>query len=297
MDSQWKEIRSYAKRKGIKILGDLPIYPEPNSFDVFNNPEVFKLNEENLEPVVYGGVPADQYSENGQNWETCIYNWDFIKEKKYKYLINKIKNLLEKYDILRLDHFLGYTVHYEIDVDNISKGKWIKAGGEEFFNELTKHVDMSRIVIEDLGINKVEANHVKASLNLKGMSVLQMANWGKPSNKYLPDNVMSDSIYYLVTHDGNTFMGYLKEVSRKEKKLLCKALNIDSKNNKKILIECIKQMLKSSSDTIILSMQDLLFQGEKFRMNVPGRAEGCWEYRVDSKKLNKANKILKLIKE
>lgn len=296
LDHQWQALRSYAKLKNVKIMGDLPIYPAPNSFDVCNSIENYQVDRETLLPIVFGGVPKDDFSVTGQNWETCIYDWDNLKKNKYKYLIEKIQLMLDRYDILRLDHFLGYTEHYEINASKISTGKWIKAGGEEFFTALFKKVDKSRIVVEDLGVNKPEANKVKKKFDLIGMSVLQLGLGGKLNNKYLPHNVDSDSIYYLNTHDNNTYIGYLKSLSRAEKNEVCVMLDIKKQNDKKMLVSTIKKMLSSASDVVILQVQDLLMQGEKFRMNTPGVQANCWEYRVPKNYKQKVLSTLNLIK-
>ena len=168
LNEQWQKVREYAKSKNVSILGDLPIYPDPNSFDVFLNRDQFKLNKKTLEPLVYGGVPADEFCENGQNWGTCVYDWDYMKSLNYNFMIDKIQKLLDMYDILRLDHFLGYVEHYEWDANIAKKGKWYKKGGEDFFNVLKENCDMNRIVIEDLGLDKKEATRVRKKFNLKG---------------------------------------------------------------------------------------------------------------------------------
>ena len=295
LDGQWKEIRAYAKCRGIRILGDLPIYPNPDSFDVFNNPEAYRVDKKTFAPLVTGGVPADKIDKFDQNWGTCVYDWEYLKSKHYKYLIDKIKKLLERCDILRLDHFLGYVEHYEWSAKNPEKGKWVKGGGEDFFEELSKRIDINRIVVEDIGPEKKEAIKVKEKMHLLGMNVLQRIKWDNPEDENIPKNIKNDSIYYLGTHDNNTYMGYLKKLSRKKKKLLKEYLGINKNNNKQILIESIKRMLNSKSSIIMITMQDVLFQGEKWKMNTPGQAADCWEYRVPKNYKNKMKRFMEFI--
>jgi len=296
LNSQWQKVRSYAKSKGIKILGDLPIYPDPNSFDVFANVEHFQVDKDTLEPLVYGGVPKDEFCEDGQNWGTCVYDWDNMKKKKYDFMINKIKLLLTKYDILRLDHFLGYVEHYEWDAKKKNVGKWHKIGGEYFFNELKKNCDLSSLVIEDLGIDKAEATRVKNKFNLKGMCVVQMAMETKKNIRYLPDKVTEDCLYYLGTHDNNTFIGFIKSLPKAKREKFCQLMHIENKQPKQIHVDCIKKMLESKSEIIILQIQDYLMQGAKYRMNMPGQAADCWEYKVPKNYETKIEKTLSLLR-
>jgi len=294
LKTQWKKVKEYADRLNIKILGDLPIYVEKSSFDVFENPEYFKLDK-NYNPKVFGGVPPDDFCENGQNWGTCIWNWKKIKEDDYKYIINRINETHKNYSYLRLDHYAGYVEHYEIDAKDTSKGKWLKEAGLDFFEHVKKNCRLKDLVVEDLGIITKEGEKVQKQFKLKGMNILQFAFDGNMKNKYLPANVKKNSIYYLGTHDNNTFIGFLRQ-NKKEKENLIKIFDINCKNNKKILIESVKKMLKSESETIILQIQDFLFQVETQRTNFPGTLKGCFEYRVPKNFHKRFKTCLKLLK-
>ena len=292
---QWKCVREYAKGKGVVILGDLPIYPDPNSFDVFNNPEAYQLDRKTYEPIVFGGVPKDDFCDQGQNWGTCIYDWNYLESKNYKYLIDKIKLVLEKYDILRLDHFLGYVEHYEVNAKNPKKGKWVKAGGDQLFDLINKKINLKKIVIEDLGLDKKEANRVRDKYGLKGMCVAQMILESKSNIRYAPHNVTENCLYYMGTHDNNTFLGYLKSLTKDKKLEFCNAMEIEPSGDKEIHLESIRKMLNSKSNAVIIQIQDLLMQGGKYRMNVPGQAAGCWEYKVPKNYMKLAKKTLSLL--
>lgn len=297
LNSQWQKVREYAKSKNVKILGDLPIYPDPNSFDVFANPEAYKLNKNTLEPLVTGGVPSDEFCEEGQNWHTCVYDWEYLKTQNYKYMIDKFNLLLSKYDILRLDHFFGYTQHYEWSTKKSNVGKWVKQDGKGFFSAVNEKCDLNKFVIEDLGLKQTVANKVKNDFSLKGMAVVQMIMETKQNLQYLPQNVPENCLYYLGTHDNSTFIGYLKKhISKKDKAEFCKLLEIKNKGNKHIHIECIKKMLASNANTIILQIQDLLLQGDKERMNTPGQAKGWWEYKVPKNYKKKARTLLSIVR-
>lgn len=274
LHEQWQKVKAYANSKNIKIIGDLPIYLEKQSADVFFNTNAFLLDK-NLNNTIGAGVPPDEFNSNGQDWGTCVYNWKNLEKTKFDYLIEKIKINLNNFNILRLDHFAGYVEHFEIENHNIKNGVWVKGGGEKFFKKLASEVNLEQIVVEDLGTLSEDCLYVKDKFNLKGMNILQFAYDGNLNNPHLPENVKENTIYYLGTHDNNTFTGYLSHICESEKLKLWQ-----NKTDEEILIEHVKDMLNSKAKTIVLQIQDFLLQGEAFRMNIPGKTEGCWEYRV-----------------
>ena len=292
---QWQKVKKYANEKGIRILGDMPIYPDKKSFEVFANSNQFKLDK-NKEPTVFGGVPADDFCADGQNWGTCVYDWKEMQKDNYKFMIGKIKHALKNYDILRLDHFFGYVKHYEWNAKKEKTGKWVKTDANDFFSCLKKEVNLNNLVIEDLGFNLKEANDIKAKFNLKGMSVMQMCLTGEHNNRYLPEYVKQNEIYFLGTHDNNTFIGFLKSLNKEERIRFCNLIGIENKNNKQILIDAIKKMTNSESETIVLTMQDLMQQDGNSRMNIPGQMANCWEYKMPKNYQKKTKKVLKQIK-
>ncbi|MBR2909393.1 MAG: 4-alpha-glucanotransferase [Clostridia bacterium] len=292
LSEQWAKVKAYAKKKGVKILGDMPIYPSPKSFDVFNNAICFKLDKKG-NPLVYGGVPADDFCDNGQNWGSCIYDWDYLKKNNYNFIVQKVKKLLKNYDILRLDHYLGYVEHYEIDAKNPKVGTWVQEGGEDFFSTLKKNISLKKVVIEDLGICRSEPERVKKLFNLKGMRVLQFA-WHNES-EHLPKNIDKNCIFYLGTHDNNTFIGFLESLSKEKRAEFLKLMEIEDASNQEVLVSCVQKMIESRSDTVVLQIQDLLMQDASARMNVPGRAEGCWDYRLPKDYQERVNQNLKLM--
>lgn len=289
LNIQWSEIKKYANQNGIKILGDLPIYPNPNSFDVFESPQQFKLDK-NLKPLVSGGVPGDEFCPDGQNWGTCVYNWPLMKKEGFAYLLKKIKLFLSRFDILRLDHVMGYDYHYEWAPNN--KGKWQDGGGYEFFNILSKNINMKKIVIEDLGIIHQSLNEIKNIFKIKGMKVVQFALDDESILESLVNNIT-----YLGTHDNNTFLGYLKTLNSSQLEKLCNMFKIQKKGLKQIQLGVINKLVNIPNLTIILQIQDYLLQDESSRMNYPGRAADCWEYRVPNNYKKVIQQNLKEIKK
>ncbi len=294
LNTQWKSVLQYARKKNIKILGDLPIYPDKKSFEVFYSPGKYKLNNKTLLPAVTGGVPADCFCAEGQDWGTCIYNWKEIQKENFEYLIDKIKDILSLCDILRLDHVAGYVEHFENNPTTPSKSKWVKEGGKAFFEALEKKIPLKHFVIEDLGIISKACQEVKDNFSLTGMKVLQFA---LELESHSTNNDFCNDISYLGTHDNNTFVGYLNELPTQKKQALCDLLQIENKSNKQIAIDCIRKLLDKKSKFVVLQLQDLLLQNSKQRMNIPGQAENCWEYRApyNIEKLFKKNlrKIMK----
>ena len=276
--TEWQMVREYAAAHNVKILGDLPIYPDRTSLDVLFNIKYYQLNKDYL-PTITGGVPPDDFCDEMQNWNTCVYDWEALKKDDYGWIIRKLNVLQNYYDILRIDHFAGVVEHYEIHNDDMSKNAWVRAGGEDLFEVIKDKCELDRIVIEDLGIVKPEHKRIRKKYNLRGMAVLQIA-FNKPNHEYLPKNVRANTLYYLGTHDNNTYLGYLRTIPKEKKAKVFEYLNLNKMRDKDIVIASVRQMLNSKSETIILQMQDYLLQNEKYKMNTPGKAEGSWEYRV-----------------
>ncbi len=293
LNEEWQDVLKYANIRGVEIYGDLPVYSNINAFEVYQKPNIYLLDK-NKFPKVYGGMPPDSMCPKGQNWGTCVYNWKLMSKDNYAFLVDKIKTVFKFYNVLRIDHFIGYVKHFEVDAKNNDPalGKWTKSGGKEFFEQLFNELDATKIIVEDLGAIIPEVENTRDKFNLTGMSVLQ----DYKNSNYLPNNVKENTIYYLGTHDNNTFVGFLNSLNKQEKTEFLTLLNIRTKNNKKICLECINKMMESKGGTVILQMQDFLLQDEKFRMNVPGRAEDCWEYKVPNNYKKKFIKTLSKIR-
>lgn len=287
--SQWQETLMFARANNVQVLGDMPIYPNRDSFDVFKHRNIFKLDK-NFYPVVTGGAPPDEFCSKGQNWGSCVYDWKKLERTGFDYFINKIKRMLNMYDILRLDHFAGYVEHYEVNNENKKLNAWVKGGGEKFFNKLKQTVGLENIVVEDLGALTQECKQVKKQFELTGMHVLQFDVFNK---KFALSKIEENSICYLGTHDNNTFIGFLNGLTTEQKQQVCKVLGIDYANNEQILINATKQLINGNAKYVVLQMQDMLLQSETEKMNIPGQAAGCWDYRVPKNYKKQFNKTCK----
>ena len=293
LDMQWKALKKYANDQGVMILGDLPIYPNVMSYDVYMNKSAYQLDKK-FNMLCTGGVPKSSPDEIEQNWGSCVYDWKYLEKTNYEYLIKKIKMLLEKFDVLRLDHFYGYVEHYEYSTKNSAENKWVRASGMDFFSKLGKHVDMNKVVVENLGFIKEECDKVMKNLNLTGMCLLQDV---LACDRYLPKKVEQNNIFYLGTHDSNTFIGFYDSLDETKKEKFCKLLEIEKGDSKNVLISALKQVYKSPAKYVIFQVQDLLLQGSFSRMNIPGIAFGQWEYKMPKNYSCQVAKTLKEIRE
>lgn len=272
LEEQFTSLREYAHSKGIKFVGDIGIYLDKNSFDVWKNPELFKLNEE-LVPYVFGGVP-------GQFWGTCIYNWQFKYDEVVNWWINRIKNSLEKYDYLRLDHLTGFGTHYEIP-NGWGEPYWYPGGGGTFFERLFEQVSHHKILVENIGFVCDDVAEVMQKYKLKGMYVMDDAFDGNPNNCCLPQNGDANSVFFIGTHDCPTLIGLIEEGEDWKKQNIYKhynvSPNIDSKELAKMMII---DAVNSNSEIVFLNMHDLLFQDASYRINLPGIPSGQWRYKL-----------------
>lgn len=291
---QWKKLKKYANSKGIKILGDLPIYCEQTSLEVFRNPKYFKLDK-NFRPLCTGGCPPDKFSETGQDWGTCVFNWKELKKEGYAYMVERVKNELDKFDYLRLDHFIGLVEHFENSKVPTVKSAWHKEGGDELFGALKEKINITKLFAEDIGQLSEECVRVCDKYNLKGMRILESAFDSDEKNVNLPQNVCENSIYYLGNHDNNTFIGFLQELDKNELQNVKKLLKSSAKTQKALCQAAIAALFASKADVVILQIQDVLLQDGSARMNVPGKSEGCWEYKLPHKYISAFQKNLKNI--
>ncbi len=291
---EWLILKDYANKNSIKILGDMIIYLEPNAADIFLNPELVQLDE-NYNPTVYGGCPPDGFSAEVQNWHTCVWNWEKFEQNDYKQFVDRIKLLLSYYDMLRLDHFIGLVEHFEIYVDESRENKWVKAGGRDLFATIKKECGLDNIIIEDLGSYRQECQDVKDEFELKGMNVLQFAFFDG-SEKYLPENATKNSVFYIGTHDNDTFVNFLNSADETIKQRIEARLDISLDDQEEAIIKAMQTIIDCPSAIAVFTIQDLLLQGGDTRMNTPGQAEGCWEYRVPKDYQQALDKTLSKLK-
>jgi 4-alpha-glucanotransferase len=280
--NQWRALKRYGNDKGIQIMGDIPIYVEHDSVDVWMHPEIFKLDDEKR-PYAVAGVPPDYFSETGQLWGNPVYRWDILKERDYSWWVQRIEHNLKLCDVLRIDHFRGLVAYWEVPAteNTAINGKWIEAPAMNFLNQLTRKFPFLPIVAEDLGIITPDVREVMLNFDFPGMKVLLFA-FGEdlPTNPYIPHNLPKNCVAYTGTHDNNTIRGWFEgEEAPEDKKRLLRYLGRDLPVEK-LHWELVRLLMMSAANTVIFPMQDILGLGEEARMNRPASLGGNWEWRL-----------------
>lgn len=278
---QWNELKGYANMKGIKIIGDIPIYCSMDSADMYANPKVFQINKETKKPTVVSGVPGDYFNPDGQIWNTPLYDYNYLKKTKYSWWVKRLKHLSKMYDYVRIDHFRGFESYFAIPYGdkNVKRGKWVKGPGIEIFDEFKKN-DINNLILEDLGDISDNVRNLRKQTGLAGMKVMQFAFDGDSKNLHLPHDYDKNTVAYLGTHDNDTFMSFLKGKVNKQR--FCKYLNLPiSVSNDIVTRMAIENLVSTNSNVCILTMQDILLEGKECRINTPGTDKGNWEYRLN----------------
>lgn len=294
---QWFKVKDYANKKGIKIIGDIPIFVSLDSADAWSNSEIF-LFDKDRNPVKVAGVPPDYFSQTGQLWGNPLFDWKKLKEMKYSWWIDRVKENLNLYDIIRIDHFRGFESYWEINYGEKTaiNGKWVKGPGMDLFNAIKKSLGEIDIIAEDLGTLTDEVIKLKEDSGFPGMKILQFAFNEDPENPYLPHNYEKNTVVYTGTHDNDTTNSWYFSLSDKQKGEIRDYLNIN--DDSYIVYSMIRLALSSISDTVIIPMQDYLNLGSFARMNTPGLATGNWQWRAKKCDFsdNLANDIAHLVK-
>ncbi len=285
---QWKALRSYANDRGVRIIGDVPIFVTAGSTDVWSHPEIFQLDERR-EPLRVSGVPPDYFSKDGQYWGQPLYNWEKLAETGYQWWIDRLKANLKLVDILRLDHFRGFEAYWSIPAGakTALEGEWVKAPGTELFTAIKKEIPELPFIAEDLGTITEEVHELRRAFDLPGMAVLQFAFMGGEQSTHLPHNHFRDQVVYSGTHDNNTTLGwYLSDIGDEERNRINRYLGIDGSEVEWDMIRCA---LSSVARLAIIPIQDLAGLGEDCRMNVPGQDKKQWAFRLVPWMLNQEN--------
>ncbi|MBW8038817.1 MAG: 4-alpha-glucanotransferase [Planctomycetes bacterium] len=282
---QWHSLKQYCNRHGIKIIGDIPIYVSRESAEPWAHPEYFKLTN-TKKPRVVAGVPPDSFSRTGQLWGNPVYNWQVLKKRGYSWWIERIKQHLNLFDIIRIDHFRGFIAYWEVPAsDKTAKnGKWVKGPGEDFFKVLFEHFPSKSFVVEDLGYITEDVIEVIKKFQLPCTRVLLSAFRGEPAtNRHYPHNHVTNCVVYTSTHDNNTIKGWFEKESKPEvKRRLFDYLGRVVPASE-LHWELIRLAMSSVANLTIIPMQDILGLGEQARMNRPGTVRNNWVWRLGPK--------------
>ena len=280
-DRQWMALKAYANQKGVKIVGDLPIYVAEDSADVWAHPELFELDEEGR-PLRVAGVPPDYFSETGQRWGNPLYDWKRMEADGYAWWMARIEKSLTLYDLIRIDHFRGFEAYWAVPADEETavNGEWVEGPGHRFFERLRERFGRLPIIAEDLGIITPEVERLRDDFGLPGMKILQFAFDGDADNPYLPHNHLRRCVVYTGTHDNDTTVGWFEKAENREA-----ILAYLSRSDEAIHWAMIREAMASVAVFAIVPMQDLLGLGSWARMNTPGETEGNWRWRMTSEQM------------
>jgi 4-alpha-glucanotransferase len=279
--TQWNDLKNYCNHKGIRIIGDVPIYVSYDSADGWSNPQIFKLNDAKY-PYAVAGVPPDYFSSTGQLWGNPVYNWDVLKKTKYKWWIKRIQHVLSLYDTIRIDHFRGLVAYWEVPAHEVNaiNGRWVDVPSDDFFTRLCASFSHSTIIAEDLGIITDDVRRVMNMFKFPGMKVLLFAfGDDNPMHPYLPHTYEKNCVVYTGTHDNNTVRGWFDhEATIQNKSRLFRYLGKAVRSHQ-ISNELVRLAMMSVADSVIIPMQDILGLGKEGQMNKPSTISGNWEWR------------------
>ncbi len=284
-DSQWSALKKYANDRGIRIIGDMPIFVSGHSADVWAHQHLFDLDA-NGHPRVIAGVPPDYFSATGQRWGNPLYKWPEHEKDSYAWWTERMQRALTLCDIVRIDHFRGFESYWEIPADALTAmhGHWLPGPGAALFRELRKALGLKpgknqgafEIIAEDLGIITPKVTALRKAVGFPGMRVLQFAFDGKSENPYLPHNFDPHTVVYTGTHDNNTTCGWWQALPEQERDYVRRYLSVSGDS---IHWDLIRAASASVAAIAIVPMQDVLGLDDSGRMNRPGIAEGSWEWR------------------
>jgi 4-alpha-glucanotransferase len=291
---QWGAVRRAARERGIRVMGDVPIFVAHDSADVWAHPELFHLAGDGR-PSLQAGVPPDYFSATGQLWGNPLYRWDALARTGFAWWIDRLRATFELVDLVRLDHFRGFEAYWEVAGDALTavEGRWVKGPGRELFEAVRAALGKLEVVAEDLGVITPAVEALRDGLGLPGMAILQFA-FGRDAhaNDFLPHNFTRHKVVYTGTHDNDTVVGWWSagvgdstrtaaEVERERER----ALAYVGGDGGEIHWDFIRTLLVSVADTAIVPLQDVLGKGSEARMNLPGRGHGNWCWRFEASEL------------
>lgn len=280
--AQWKALKAYANDKGIRIVGDIPIYVAFDSADIWANPELFQLDEENL-PIGVAGCPPDAFCATGQLWGNPLYRWEYHHKTGYAWWIRRIAYCYQLYDVVRIDHFRGFESYWFVPYgdETAEYGHWVKGPGYDLFRALKEALGDLDVIAEDLGFLTKEVLALVKKTGYPGMKILQFAFGDDADNAYLPHNYAQNCIVYTGTHDNDTTLGWYRSLDAKTRRHVRKYLGIKSgRGASEIPRLLIRTALASVADTAIIPMQDYLGLDSSGRINTPSTLGGNWEWRL-----------------
>lgn len=287
---QWGKIKAYANKKGIRIIGDIPFYVSFDSADVWGNKELFDLRADFTARNV-AGVPPDYFTADGQLWGNPLYNWEAMERDGYAWWCARLRNMFTMFDAVRIDHFRAIESYWSVDSGETTakNGKWINGPGKAFVDKINEIRGENFVIAEDLGMITDEVTKLVDYSGFPGMRVLQFGFMGGGDNPHKPHNYPRNSVAYTGTHDNNTLLGYVWELAEHDRAELMEYCGHFGDWN------CgydsiIRTVYASNAALVILPIQDLLGYGSDTRINIPGKADGNWQFRITRSQLGEINR-------
>lgn len=286
---QWNKIKKYANKKGIAVIGDMPIYVAMDSVDVWSNLPMFLIDEKTLKAEKVAGVPPDYFSADGQLWGNPIYDWEAMKKDGYSWWIARLSHALKTYDTVRIDHFRAFASYWAVPAESKTAkiGEWLEGPKMDLFDRVFKHFGKDApIIAEDLGVFGEDVVELLDKTGFPGMKVIQFAFDSNADSSHLPHNAVKNSINYVGTHDNNTLLGWLWEANEDERRFALDYCGFTGDNwgsggyHSASCRSIIETVWKSASCVAIITLQDMCGFGSDARMNTPGVPEKNWRFRA-----------------
>ena len=286
-NDQWSDLRDYCAARDIRFIGDIAIFVNYDSADVWTHPELFELDQD-LAPLRVAGVPPDYFSATGQRWGNPLYKWDVLQENGFAWWVDRIRRAQFLYDVIRLDHFRGFEAYWAIPAQDETavNGQWVKAPGAALFQKLHDELGELPFIAEDLGLITKEVDALREQFHLPGMKVLQFGFSTRGAHIHLPHEFVTNMVAYTGTHDNDTTRGWWEHgTSETERAALEAYVETDGKN---VVWPLIRAAATSVADLTLYPVQDILELGSEARINVPSRATGNWSWRCPENALTPA---------
>ncbi len=284
---QGKRLKEYARAAGVHLIGDLPFFVSPDSSDVWANPGLFLLDEDQR-PRFVAGVPPDYFSAQGQLWGDPVYDWETLRRTGYRWCIDRLRALLAHVDVVRLDHFRGFTAawHVPAGATTAESGEWVPGPGADFFSAVKRELGTLPFIAEDLGVITPDVRALRDQFQLPGMRILQFAFDGHADNPYLPHNYIPNTVVYTGTHDNATTRGWFEALPEDQRRNMWNYLKRPAGYSDEVAWELIRLAWSSVAALAMVPLQDLLDLGAEARMNLPGSVEGNWRWRCTDEMLS-----------
>jgi 4-alpha-glucanotransferase len=274
---QWLTLKQHANARGVRIIGDVPIFVAFDSADVWANLELFHLDDRGR-PTFVAGVPPDYFSETGQRWGNPLYRWQQMAENGYAWWAARLKMTFAQVDIVRIDHFRGFEAYWEIPAEEPTAvvGQWVKGPDQAFFEAMRRRLGELPIIAEDLGVITPEVIALREAFDFPGMKILQFAFGGTQTSDFLPHNYPRNCVVYTGSHDNETTLGWYGNASPEEQDHVRRYVARDGSD---IVWDMIRLAQASVADMAVIPLQDLMELDNEARMNYPGRVGGWWTWR------------------